>query len=930
MVRKKVFTIIGIILFALAGVAGWFGYQYLTRPALPPLQAVPLNAVALLRVSGPALLWEKLSGENQVWASLRKISTFSRISSIIKKADSVLVSDPDLHRVFEDKELIISLNPLNDTTADFLFILQMPVPFSPISVNKFINRFGTSLEVQGSDNLRQVSFQGASAPVFYYISNGLFVGSYSQKIVEASWAQLSSKQSLANDDAFAEVSRTAGKNVDANLFIQFSRLPGFLRSLSTRALVPGFEKLKNFARWSGLDLVVHSNQLLLSGYTRPLGSDFLRLFRHQQPGVVTSLEMLPSATAYLAAFRFDDFNAFADSYNNYLSSSKSVDSPDLLRASTVQNLKDADLSEIVVAQVNAGFASVPENSLVVVKSRNADQLTRMLNQTIPSSLQKKVLSINGREVRAIRFADFFGRFLQNVMPDFDQVYYFRLDDYFIFCPSADHIHQMLISYLTGQTLANDPAYQRFAEEMSVESSIYLYYNTSRSIAFHHYLFDDSTAVVWDRSSEGLKEIEGVGLQFSGADELCFTHIAVKQRSHDSIQAAPEPAVDTLNGALADSGQWRQMADSLAGAIDSAAKNYQASWEVVLPGKVIRQPYKVNGHRLPGKQGVVVFSEPNAMSLINETGGLLWTIQLPEVPLGGVHSVDFFKNGKIQYLFNSPNFLFLVDANGHMVKPFPVKLPERALAAASVVELKGGDFRIYVPGENHVVHAFKPNGTPDPVWKKPRMNHPVSGSLRHLRERNTDYLVIPEANGNVVITNLKGEQLMTNRGSFTNNTHSTFYINETNNKGVFLTTDQQGNLTYVQAGGKVEKTVFDRFSKDHLFVYGDLNRDGSNDFIYIDGPQLVVYDRFKNVLLQYRFRRSVTDIPELFTAGNQSLLGVFSQKTSEIYLFSKEGLFRSIPYEGSTPFIVLKQGSLPVPTLVTAGANRVWGYRIGKE
>lgn len=930
MVRKKVFILIGIVMFVLVGVAGWFGYQYLTQPTLPPLQAVPVNAVALLKVNGPALLWEKLSGENQVWASLRKTSTFSRISSVIRKADSALRNDKDLHRIFEDKELIISLNPLNDTAADFLFILELPVPYSTLTVNHFIGKFGRQEDVNGSKNLRKVTFKGATTPFFYYISNGLFVGSYAQPLTEASLLQLASRRSLADDEAFAEVSRTAGKNVDANLFIQFSRLPGFLRSLSSRALVPGFDKLRNFARWSGLDLMAHPEQLLLSGYTRPQGSDFLKLFRNQKPGVVSSVEMLPANTAYLAAFSFDDFNTFADSYNNYLSAA----GPDasqaiLLRASTVQNLKDADLSELLVAQVNGGFATVPENSLVVIKSRNADQLTRMLNQTIPTSLQKKVLSINGREVRAIRFADFFGRFLHNVMPDFDQVFYFRLDDYFIFCPSADNIHQMLISYLTGQTLANDPAYKRFSEGMSAESNIYLYYNTSRSIAFHHYLFDDSTAAVWDKSVAGLNDMEGVGLQFSGADELFFTHIAVKHKT-DAKAGSTSTNPNLPDSVYPDSGTMLHGADTLPPPADSLEANYDALWEAVLPAAILRQPYLVKSHRMPGNQGIVAFAANNTMSLIDQAGKILWTKELPERPLGGVHSIDYFRNGKIQYLFNSINYLYLIDANGNAVKPFPVKLPEMASAPLSVVEGKAGDYKIFVPGESHTIFAFKPNGLPDQTWKKPRLNQPLAGPLRHLREANHDYLVIPEANGQATITNLKGEPVMPARNSFTNNSHSTFYINETNSKGVFLTTDDQGKLVYIQAGGSVEKTVFDNFSRDHLFVYGDFNRDGSHDFIYVDGGQLVVYDRFKNVLLQHNFRSQVSDAPELIQLKNQTLLGVFIRKTSEIMLFDHQGLYRQLPFRGSTPFVVLRQSHLPYPVLVTAGTNRVWGYRLTNE
>ncbi len=928
MIRKRLFTIAGIFIFLTACIGVWLGYQHLSQPALPPINAVPANSIALLQVHGPALLWDKLSSDNQIWSSLRKTSTFNRISQVIHTADSALRSDEDLYEIFENKKLIISINPVSDTTADFLFILQLPIPYSKSSVERFINHYGTTKEPAENKELKGILFKNGSTPFYYFIRNGLFIGSYQISLLNSSIAQLESKKSLADDPAFAEVSRTAGKNVNANLYIQFSRLPGFLRSFSTRALVPGFEKLKNFARWSELDLVVHSDQLLLSGFTRPMGSDFLKLFRNQEPGVIEGLQMIPDNTANFAAFSFADFNNFADSYNNYLSETISGDDvePRLLRASTIQNLKDANLSEIIVAMTNTGLPTVQENSLVLVKSRNGDQLERMLNQTIPNALQKNVLSINGREIRAIRFGDFFGRFLNNVMPDFDQVYYFRLDDFFIFSPSSQNLHQLLMNYLTGQTLANNPDYQKFAQGMSGQSNIYLYYNTSRSIAFHHYLFDDSTAASWDKSRQGLEDIEGVGLQFSGAEELFFTHIALKQKSTpDTIDRGSSG----VSYALADSGATIVNTDTIIFS-DSLPVNKNALWEVIVDGNVLRQPYHVKAHRLPGKEAMIVFTANQKAALIDHSGKQIWNIALNEIPLGEVHSVDYFKNGKIQYLFNSRNYLFLIDATGKTVSPFPIKLPEPAATSISVVKLQNGDYRIFCPGESQVVYAFKANGSIDRSWKKPKTSNPIAGSLKYLKDKNRDYLIIPEANGNVLITNLKGEQVMNIRNSFSNNSHSTYYINETNSKGVMLTTDTQGNLVYIPASGAVEKTVFDNFSKDHIFVYGDFNQDHSNDFIYVDGPQLVVYDRFKKILLQYRFRRPISSAPELFTVGGQTLLGIFSALTGEIYLFDQKGLYRSLPFEGRTPFVIMNSGGKHEPaTLVTADGNRIWGYTIEK-
>ena len=51
-------------------------------------------------------------------------------------------------------------------------------------------------------------------------------------------------------------------------------------------------------------------------------------------------------------------------------------------------------------------------------------------------------------------------------------------------------------------------------------------------------------------------------------------------------------------------------------------------------------------------------------------------------------------------------------------------------------------------------------------------------------------------------------------------NSIFYKNETNKKGVFLTTNKAGELTYVSENGKLKYTDFGEFSPNHFFFYED--------------------------------------------------------------------------------------------------------------
>lgn len=167
-------------------------------------------------------------------------------------------------------------------------------------------------------------------------------------------------------------------------------------------------------------------------------------------------------------------------------------------------------------------------------------------------------------------------------------------------------------------------------------------------------------------------------------------------------------------------------------------------------------------------------------------------------------------------------------------------------------------------------------------------------------------------------------------SFTNASKSAFYINETNNKGTMITTDSDGNLVYIPSSGSVTKTAFNSFSNDHIFLYEDTDGNGDRDFLYVDGKQLYIYDRMKNIIMQHHFTYKITDAPQLIKLkGKNTIIGVFSRKSSEIYLLQVKGSNENQPVlRGSTPFVVTKPTSTRPALLITGQGESLKAYEIG--
>lgn len=921
MKRKIIITI--AILLSLATLAGiYLGYDWLTQKRSQPIEAIPVDASALLEVNGPAYLWERLHSESQVWASLRTTDLFSRLTTLIGAIDTSLKSDQSLKEAFESKQLIISLHPISDTSADFLFVMQLPQPLTRSTVDKFIKKHSMSVPSKDS-RYHAILFKGAAEPFYYTIQNSLFIGSYDYNLIQKSYNQLKSGHSLMQDPIFARVHETAGRNVDAHLYVQFSSLPQVLSHYSARDFLPGFDKLKRFARWAGLDISVKKDEVMLSGFTMPMNSDFLHLFKSQEPGESHTVAMLPASTASYASFSFSDFTPFADQYNNYLSATaEKGNETSLLDASTIQNLKDADLSELTVALITGTEQEATANSLVLLTSKNASQLKAMLDESIPSALQINTVNINGHELRKIDFHRFFGNFMYNMIPDISEAYYYQLDDVFVFSPSPFTLQNAIMDYLKGETLLNSQDFKSLSENIQTIASISLYYNPWRSKMFHHFFLDDPTANDFDQSLATLKSIEGVSLQFSSDQELCFTSVLIRgKQAEDSIKAGMP--------SLADSDSINEPVRTSEDTVVTGQNDVPIVWSTKIGSGVTGKPYLLPSHALPDKMALLVHDKKNRVSLVDLYGKLHWQVAFDDPIVGKIEAVDYLKNGKIQYLVSTSKSIHLIDAKGREVKPFPISYPVSTNIGASVVKLKGQEYRIVVPLTNLKIVAYNREGRPDKTWAEPVVEKRVNSEPILLEKNGKEYLIFPLEKGNVLITDKNGKRIMNISKSFTNASKSAFYINETNNKGMMLTTDSDGKLVYIPSSGPVTKTAFNSFSNDHIFLYEDTDGNGDPDFLYVDGKQLYIYDRMKNVVMQHHFSQKISDAPQLIKQkGKSTIIGVFSRKSSEIYLLPVKGDGDDqVVLKGSTPFVVTKPTTSRGSLLISGDGETLRAYEI---
>jgi hypothetical protein len=283
-------------------------------------------------------------------------------------------------------------------------------------------------------------------------------------------------------------------------------------------------------------------------------------------------------------------------------------------------------------------------------------------------------------------------------------------------------------------------------------------------------------------------------------------------------------------------------------------------------------------------------------------------------MSNIYEVDYFKNGKIQYLFNTEKNLYLIDLLGNLVSGYPHKLKVATSNGIALFDYSNNlDYRIVYAGTDKKIYNYNIKGEEVTGWTNAQTTNLVESEIQHLVGNNRDYILLSDNTGTVRILSRLGKDRILLKKQFAKAKNSKFYVNSTNYKGLFITTDSKGKLTYIKSNGNLEYSDFGNYSADHFFFYEDFSNDGHKDFIYLDGKTLKIYTRLKEEILHFEFASDITNPPFIFKGvDGKCILGI-SDSDHKVFLFNHEGqIEHSQNLTGNFEFSMgdlLKNGSL---------------------
>lgn len=475
-----------------------------------------------------------------------------------------------------------------------------------------------------------------------YLSSVLLV-SPSETLVKTAARHLDGGLSILDKDGFAEALANLGGE-DALLFSNIYAGKLFSAWLN-RPYSQTADFFSTLAQWTAFSLPSAGDPVKMKA-VKMHGGSTAYFFHIPISGETKAGSVLPASTFFSVDLPVADIGAWIDAYRKYLDANKKLgryksgnnNFQKSLGLTAEQWAQRLDIKEIVKAVVLDGDVRRP---LLYIRpgKADADLILRGTGLTSFKEYKDAVLPFAWKGVPSLLFGGLFN------LPD-DSMFTWR--DGWMVIGDEKAVGAVVAKTLPQQDLRSFLSDYGLENRLQ-ERGLAVYVSLTPSLAEE--VFRPEVAAAWKQTLGGIA-LEPAVLTLSDGNGV-LTVDRVKSRTRRSGKGT-EAAVVT---------------ETLA--------------DIAVP----QGPFTVRNSGT-GKDNTFSQAPNLALQLRDEKGKTLWSLPFKDALCGYVEGIDYYANGKIQFLFAAGSKLYLVDRLGRMVSGFPAELGKEVLLGPGVYDFTG--------------------------------------------------------------------------------------------------------------------------------------------------------------------------------------------------------------------------------------------------
>ncbi len=928
--RRNLIIILIVLLAAAAG------FIYLTKDdavfskEASMYKAVPVSTPVFLELSA----LKSIPIDNPIVKGLIGMEKDILLLKKVALMDSLIENNKEIQSSLRNEEMILAFDFVGENEIFPLLIIKSGSSSKQKSLESFLSviypadEFSIQKKKYSNHNIATINNSLGENKIHFCFSDGLFLASTKELLLEKAIRQLNT-QSIANNSFFAQVNKTVTSQSKISWYINHQTFPElaalWLNNSSTTTInefgenirnnfSANFKEFKNFAYWSELDIKLNDGEIAFNGISAANDSlnHFLAVFDGQEPTRFQADRVLPKNTSFFTSYSFSDKPAFFDKLEKYFSHTQSYYKREDrikkmesgLRAEFKNTFEGIVRNELIVAITSIPAETTKKTTLFLIETSGKTNAELQFNNLLTNYSNRKKIELNSLKttfevdnetrftIYKFPYPSFPGIWLGKPFGLAEARFAAFYDNYLVFGSSEKGLQEYLYNMVLESTLDKDLRYSKFKQNIASRANINSYININRIFGLNKDVFNSSISTEFEKHEEFLRKFQAVNWQV-----ICEKGISFNALNLSFNEAAEEDA--------------------------------QTTWQSNIGNQVSTKPQLVDNHTSPDNREVILQDEKNNLHLITTEGRVRWSTPIPEKIKSKIHQIDYFRNGKLQYLFNTKSKLYLIDRDGNNVANFPIDLRSPATNGVNVFDYdNNGKYRYFVACENKKIYAYDSDGKILNGWQFGQTDFTVTNPIQHLRVNNKDYIVFNDQS-RIYIQHRNGVERVKSTAKL-NYSNNPLFLN-LNGKPKIVASDKTGKVFYLYFDGTFAEKKTNKFSENHFFNVDDINGNGVPDFVFTDGKELIVMDENGKELFSEKFRNNIEYPPNIYAFSEKlKKIGIVESSANRIHLFDPSGNeHEGFPLQGNSEFSIgeIEKNSGQLNLIVGSKGGDLYNYTL---
>ena len=654
---KKALIIIFII--SLASAIFYYLQYYYERDKVDLWDMVPKNALAVYETEQPIKIWNSLL-ELPVWKNLSSIPVINDVNEDLVSLDSITGSSGSLEKLFRDRPILISFHKISNTDFGLIFYFTLnsgdkrKILSSILEYYKNQQEYRFDVRKYEDFSINEISNDGGEIVFTFIEYKGHFIGSFTSFLIDDVIRNITNGF-LANFKSISsEIFNTQPIEMDeGNLYLNVAKIPDLIRNFS---IDDNRKDYDDYLKWltgsTYYDIAFENNRIFFNGATKiPENSNeyFLSTFYNQSPQNVEAIYYLPNRTATYISYTYEDFTIWRKSVDIFWEKNF----PQALERKT-KLLKEYDIyekdfygwigNEIGLATLQSIDIEHPDK-LLIIKSKDYSESVNAFDDLImlANDLHSDTLlyeDYSGKRIKKIAINEFPASLLGKEFEGFESSYYTDLGSYIVLGNSFEVIKHLLSEIEEENTWGKSLKFNQYFDNVQKRANVNYFINFSNSWNAFFAALNEEWKPFFKNFDRQFKHFELFSFQFSNINNNFYTSAAIQHRSETSVITTPSEF----------------FRDQL----------------VVTDYPIITKPFIFRSH-LDRSLEVMFQDSGGQLYFISNNGQVSWKKQVSEQIKSDIFQVDYYKNGKLQYLFATNSNIYIYDRLGNILNGFPVSL-----------------------------------------------------------------------------------------------------------------------------------------------------------------------------------------------------------------------------------------------------------------